>query len=289
MTSIYDRFEKFADKTFRDAREKYLDEFEGKCRKRQEYALMHIAPYIDDLPLIEVDDTVLDQYKKDRRKVAMVGTINKELTTVTAVLNKAAKVWRWIPTAPKLQRLKGDTRKPYPLTWPQQIELFKRLCGDIQKICLFAVNTGVRREEIFKLRWSEERDIEGAMVFILRDTKNGQDRPVICNSIARRIVGYMRGRDPKFVFPKITIPKILNKAWIAAGLPDDPLIKKGIHNLRHTFGYRLRQAGVPGEDRDALLGHHNRSLTQHYAVPDIARLAELAERVTARNDTAVLR
>ena len=106
---------------------------------------------------------------------------------------------------------------------------------------------------------------------------------------AKRIVDYMRGRDPDVVFPRTSISKTLNKSWVAAGLPDDRYTKKGIHNLRHTYGYRLRAEGVIGEDRDALLGHHNRSLTQHYAVPDIKRLAELSERVTVRRDTALLR
>ena len=293
---MLDRFEKFADKTFNDAAAMYLSEFEGKCRTRQEYALQHIQPYIGQLKLIDVDDQALVEYKAARKQEAMVGTINKEISTATAVLNKACKVWRWIPSAPKLQRVKGDHKKPYPLSWKEQIEVFKRLCGDLQKIVLFAVNTGVRREEIFKLRWEDERNIDGAMVFILRDTKNGQDRPVILNAIARRIVGYMRDghnekglKHPEFVFWPMTVSKVFNLAWVEAGLPDTKLVKKGIHNLRHTFGYRLRQAGVAGEDRDSLLGHHNRSLTQHYAAPDIKRLAGLVELITVRNDTAILR
>lgn len=287
--SIYERYEQFADKTFKDAADKYLDGFTGKCKKRQWYALQHVMPHIGHLPLIDVDDSALEEYKRSRMRFAMVGTINKEISTVTAVLNKAARVWRWIPSAPLIQRVDGDHRKPYPLSWPEQIEVFKRLCGDYQKICLMIVNTGIRREEVFKLRWEDYREIEGVKLFILRDTKNGQDRPVILNSIAQRIVGYMEGRDETYVFPRLAVNKIVNKAWVEAGLPDDGLIKKGVHNLRHTFGHRLRAEGVEPEDRDMLLGHHNRSLTQHYAVPDIKRLAELVERVTVRRDTAVLR
>jgi integrase len=298
--SIYERYEQFADKTFQDAADKYLSEFTGKCRMRQWYALEHILPYIATLPLIDVDDTAIATYKQERAKVAMVGTINKEIATATAVLNKAAKVWRWIPSAPLLQRVKGKSKQPYPLAWSEQIDVFKRMVGILQKICLFAVNTGVRREEIFKLKWEDERDIDGVKLFILRDTKNGQDRPVILNSIARRVVEQMRGwdspspitgekGDPVYVFPRMTVNKVFNLAWKMAGLPDDKYVKKGIHNLRHTFGHRLRAAGVPAEDRDALLGHHSRSLTQHYALPDIQRLAQYAELVTVRNDVPVLR
>ena len=295
--SIFDRYEQFADKTFNDAAEKYLSQFRGKCQKRQWYALQNILSYIGDLKLIDVDDATLEEYKRDRIKFAMVGTINKEISTATAVMNKAARVWRWIPSAPLLQRVEGDHRTPYPLSWPEQINVFKRLVGNLQKICLFAVNTGVRREEVFQLRWEHEHDVEGVMVFILPKnvTKNGKSRPVICNSIARRVVEQMRQpstfapRSSEYVFPRMTVNKVLNLAWTMAGLPDDGLIKKGIHNLRHTFGHRLRAEGVEPEDRDMLLGHHNRSLTQHYATPDILRLSEMVERITVRRDTVVLR
>ncbi len=287
--SIFDRFDQFQDKTFADACEQYLSEFDGKCKRRQEYALEPVLKYIADLPLIEVDDLALQQYKRDRIQQVMAGTVNKEITTVTAVLNKAAKVWRWIPSAPKIQRVKGPTRKPYPITWPEQASLFGHLGEYLRRICVFAVNTGVRRSEIFKLQWSDEREINGVSLFILRETKNGQDRPVILNCLARRAVNAMRGLNALEVFSKISISKPFNKAWIKSGLPDHPLIRKGIHNLRHTFGHRLRTEGVGPEDRDALLGHNNRSLTQHYAEPDIRRLGGIVELITKPRETALLR
>ncbi len=242
---MLDRFDQFEDKTFGDACKQYLSEFEGKCKRRQEYALEPVLEYIADLPLIDVDDLALAQYKHERRQQVMTGTVNKELTTVTAVLNKAAKVWRWIPSAPKIQRVKGPTRKPYPITWPEQASLFGNMKDYLRKICVFAVNTGVRRAEIFKLKWNDRREINGVDLFILRETKNGQDRPVIMNRLARRSVNSMQGDSETTVFPRISVSKPFNKAWIKAGLPDEPLIRKGIHNLRHTCGLRLRNAGVP--------------------------------------------
>ena len=287
--SIFDRFDRFADKTFGDAAHQYLSEFDGKCQRRQEYALEPVLKYIADLPLIDVDDLALQQYKHDRIQQVMAGTVNKELTTVTAVLNKAAKVWRWIPSAPKLQRVKGPTRKPYPITWPEQASLFGQLKDRLRRICVFAVNTGVRRAEIFNLKWADERNVDGIPLFILRETKNGQDRPVILNRLARRAVEAVRGQNRTSVFEKMSVSKPFNKAWIKAGLPDHPLIRKGIHNLRHTFGHRLRAEGISAEDRDALLGHNNRSLTQHYAEADFHRLAPKLELITKPRLTAVLR
>lgn len=37
-----------------------------------------------------------------------------------------------------------------------------------------------------------------------------------------------------------------------------------IHDLKHTFGRRLRAAGVTEEDWKALLGHKHGGITSHY-------------------------
>jgi hypothetical protein len=58
-----------------------------------------------------------------------------------------------------------------------------------------------------------------------------------------------------------------------------------IHNLRHTFAYRLRAAGVSAEDREALLGHANRSMAGHYASADVGRLLKQASLVLNRQET----
>ena len=61
-----------------------------------------------------------------------------------------------------------------------------------------------------------------------------------------------------------------------------------IHDLRHTFGQRLREAGVEAEDRALLLGHAVEGMPQHYATATIARLVELANRVTTTRDRTTL-
>lgn len=57
------------------------------------------------------------------------------------------------------------------------------------------------------------------------------------------------------------------------------------HDLRHTFGARLRAAGVPDEDRAALLGHAGRGMPQHYGPADVERLLQMANRVLERGAT----
>jgi integrase len=52
-----------------------------------------------------------------------------------------------------------------------------------------------------------------------------------------------------------------------------------VHDLKHTFGRRLRAAGVSFEDRQDLLGHKSGRMTTHYSKAELSNLLSAAERV----------
>lgn len=52
-----------------------------------------------------------------------------------------------------------------------------------------------------------------------------------------------------------------------------------VHDLKHTFGRRLRAAGVSFEDRQDLLGHKSGRITTHYSQAELANLIAAAEKV----------
>jgi hypothetical protein len=56
-----------------------------------------------------------------------------------------------------------------------------------------------------------------------------------------------------------------------------------VHDLKHTFGRRLRAAGVSFEDRQDLLGHRSGRITTHYSAAELSRLIEAADRVVERD------
>jgi len=72
------------------------------------------------------------------------------------------------------------------------------------------------------------------------------------------------------------------RAWRKARLPVEKGILKGVHNLRHTFGKRLRSVGVPLETRKALLGHAIGDITTHYSAAELSELMNAAEKIVAR-------
>jgi integrase len=110
---------------------------------------------------------------------------------------------------------------------------------------------------------------------------NREDRLVVLNSIARGVIEQQRDRRSEYVFLNSRgnpVQKMCREAWRTArrkaGLPD-----VRIHDLKHTFGTRLRHAGVSFEDRQDLLGHKSGRITTHYSAPELMKLIEASERV----------
>ena len=292
-------------RTFQQAAIKYLDENQHKkSTERYIHAFDRAMPHIGDLRLDRIHNDTLAKYRRSRRSDGVsAGTINKELSCIRRILNLAARVWRhdngmsWLDMPPLIEMEQGPARKPYPLSWEEQDSLFKELPAHLQRIALYKVNTGCRKQEVCQLRWNWEVQVPelGTSVFILPSndefqTKNSQERVVVLNSIARRVVDEQRGKHREFVFTYRGNPRktILNSGWkrarLRAGLPN-----VRVHDLRHTFGHRLRAAGVSFEDRQDLLGHKSERMTTHYSAPDIARLIEAAERICTRRPNTVLR
>jgi integrase len=67
------------------------------------------------------------------------------------------------------------------------------------------------------------------------------------------------------------LSRMNNKAWRKAREA------ARVHDLKHTFGKRLRAAGVSLEDRQDLLGNHAGRITSHYSQAEIANLIECVE------------
>ena len=59
--------------------------------------------------------------------------------------------------------------------------------------------------------------------------------------------------------------------------------------LKHTFGRRLRTAGVPLETRKVLLGHKSGDITSHYSAPELAELIRAANTVLTTQESTLLR
>lgn len=182
-------------------------------------------------------------------------------------------------------------------------------------MAMFKVNTGCREQEVCKLQWDWEIAVPelATSVFLTparfggrsarAGVKNDDERLVVLNDVAKSVIEKQRGKHPLFVFPfgkpdgegnGTTVHRMNDSAWKKARaraakkwqekylrLAHDGFLRIRIHDLKHSFGRRLRAAGVTEEDRKALLGHKNGSITSHYSGAELGHLIEAANMVSA--------
>jgi len=278
--------------------------------ERDARALAAVDAYIGQLTLQKVHYGSLQTFIRDKLKAGKSpGTINRDLAVVRRILNLCARLWRgeadrpWLDTAPLIQMQRHpNKRRPYPLSMEEQRLLFSELAGHLAKMALFKVNTGTREHEVCSLRWSREVKIPElkTSVFIIPPTevKNGIERYVVLNKVAASVIEECRGQHGEFVFTeeepggeRHPIGRMNNSGWKAArrraaaryreelGRPCPAGFQSiRVHDLKHTFGYRLRTAGVQFEDRQTLLGHKAAHVTTHYSAADIENLISYADR-----------
>ena len=111
--------------------------------------------------------------------------------------------------------------------------------------------------------------------------------------MAKSVIDHLRGLDPVYVFVRANkkdsepkpVTKINNTAWRAAReraadrWQEQHVEHVRVHDLKHTFGRRLRAAGVSFEDRQDLLGHRSGRITTHYSQAELTNLIEAADKL----------
>jgi integrase len=296
-------------RTFEQAAAHYVLTHQDKVSLNTEIILLQSAmPHIGQLSLAQVHDGTLTPYVAERKQAGRKNkTINLALGVVRRILNLAAMSWRdddgrtWLETAPKITMLPlvGHQREPTPISWAQQRKLLPLLPDHLARMALFMLNTGVRDDVACSLRWAWEIKVPelGCSVFdVPREHVKGRRRSrlVVCNSVAQSIIETVRGQHLEFVFvyrrerttnmdaaptmPYRPIQTMNNTAWQRArqqaGLGD-----LHVHDLRHTVGMRLREAGVPEGTVSDVLWHSTRSMTQHYSMAQLVELHAALEKI----------
>lgn len=290
-------------RTFMEAAIKFLEENQHKRSIRSDAGRLRVlVQYLGKMSIDSIHMGTLQPFIEGRRKEEIkTRTINHGLQVVRRILNLAATEWMdefgltWLATAPKIKLLsEPDLRKPYPLSWDEQHRLFAELPEHLRSMALFAVNTGCREQEVCQLQWDWEiklPEMPHLLVFIIPPelVKNGEERLVICNQTAKEAVVNQRGKHNQYVFTYKDEPvtRIHNTAWKSARKRAG-LEYVRVHDLKHTFGRRLRSVGVSFEDRQDLLGHRSGRITTHYSAAELQNLYDAASKVCEKQKSGVV-
>lgn len=255
-----------------------------------------------DLKLSELTTWTVEKWRTARlkRTDAKPATVNSHLTMLKAALSRAV-AWRLLPKHPlgDIKPLKADkTGRVRYLTTDEETRLRKLLdardakrvqhreranrwrrergyaewpadnSGHLTPIVLLALNTGMRKGEIFNLRWADV-DLERAQLTVRgAGTKSSQTRYLPLNTEAVKTLRAWQGSATDtsgHVFPGRVEEEGLDdvkKAW-------QPIAAKfknlTFHDLRHTFASKLVMAGVDLNTVRELLGHADLKMTLRYS------------------------
>ncbi len=285
---------------------------------RIEYAF----PELLSLRLSEISAWHVERWRTGRvRRGIAAATINRDVNTLRAALNRAVD-WGLLNVSPlaKVKPLPVDSRAIIRYLSPEEEKAlrdaliardekrrkeraqanawrrerryrewpeFGTYTDHLHPIVLLAMNTGMRRGELFKLKWSDVELVGGMLTVRGEEAKNAQTRHIPLNTEAVAVLRAWQtslpivvdvGKAGDYVFPSPYAPNQplddIKKGW-------GPLLKSAaierfrFHDLRHHFASRLVQAGVDLNTVRELLGHSDIKMVLRYAhlAPENARQA----------------
>jgi integrase len=295
---------RYLDKKFRPTLS--LDQFSTKylawCEKIGQKSVKKKRSLIENLKeyfgaatnLGEIDTNWIEKLKTERtakeKKNAIAGgtvSINRQLATLKHMYSKAIE-WGDVRENPA-KTVKLMRERPGRTRYLDVDEIQKLLAActnrRLKHVVLFALNTGMRKSEIFNLRWDQVRLKEGRIE--LPDQKNNERGYLPMNQTTKELLSSMvRRMDSPYVFAALPpknakdrkerkrperhqagdgfAPVDLKKSFAAAvekaGLKDFTF-----HDTRHTFASHLVMNGVDIATVKQLLRHKTLAMTARYS------------------------
>ena len=228
----------------------------------------YLIPFFGDTAIETINELNLERYKAHRLtpvavpgkpdKVAAADTVNKELRTFNAILNRAVR-WKKIEKNPitDLPIIKILNSKPIHFYTADDLEALYIHSNHFHHIWQFLANTGLRRSEY--LQFDPTTNIKDGSLIIEstndQRTKSGKWRMI---PISKGAETAMKS-DYIYTGRKESLSRAFRKCATRAD------IGGSLHSLRHTFCSHLVMQGVPLRTVQVLAGHSNITVTERYA------------------------
>jgi integrase len=259
-----------------------------------------------DHPLESFNVWKLESWRRDALKAgAKPATVNRNASRLRSLLNRAVE-WQVLAANPMrgFKNMKVDNRRLRYLSAAEEKRLREALVSretnlraardrfnrwrverhkaalparseeyvdHLRPLTLLALNCGLRRGELFSLRWADIDEGRSLLTVRAASAKSGHARRVPLNLEAKGVLaGWKRQTKPKtgdaYVFPNDdgTRLETIKKPW-ASVCKLAELADFNFHDCRHSFASKLVQRGVPLNTVRELLGHASLTMTLRYS------------------------
>ena len=259
---------------YEEAAERFLSEATIRTKTRACYATSDrmCRPSFAGCYLDEIDRRRLGEFVSQRKLAGVTDTtIRRDLAFLSSMFAMAVR-WDWVDTNPVTSFSKRTLKESRPrtrfLSREEYAALLAAASHHLRPAIVLAVETGLRKEELFSLRVAAidlpRREI------ILDHTKSGKRRRVPLSTAAvatiREVLaekGRPRGAEHLFVRSDGTRYGDLKKGFTAA-CRRARITGLRWHDLRHTFASWFVQGGGDLYHLSRILGHSTVQMTTRY-------------------------
>jgi len=258
-----------------------------------------------DRKLTDISAWIIEKWRADRIKSGTSKqTVNRDIAALRSAISKAVD-WEVISLHPltKVKPLKRDSKaKVRYLSNAEEKAIRKELmkrdmtikskrdsankwreergqeplpslhnahyADHLSPIIILTLNTGLRRGELFNLKWDDINFPGKTLTVIGATAKSGETRHIPLNDEALNVLKnwQKQSSDKNLVFPGKDRVRLDNIKTSWTKLITDAKIKGfRFHDLRHTFASKLVMRGVPLNTVRELLGHADLTTTLRYA------------------------
>lgn len=231
-----------------------------------QFHIEELKKYFKGKFLFAINPKDIEHFKIERSKTVAPSTVNRQLGTLRGIFNKAI-AWGKLQSSPmkSVQFLKEPQGRLRFLEKEEVVKLLANCNKSLKPILILALFTGMRRGEIFGLKWHDV-DFKRNIITLL-DTKNGDRREVPMNEqVKTALIAVRKHPESPYIFcnekgePRHDIRKSFSTA-----LKDSGITNFRFHDLRHTFASQLVMAGVDLNTVRELMGHKDITMTLRYA------------------------
>ena len=232
---------------------------------------LHLKNILGEKEIDEISPFDVDRIRINLLKTHKPATVKQVLVLLKRIINFGEGINLCNGLNFKIEMPKVNNQKTEDLTPEQLSRLLETIdeetniqAANIMKLALF---TGMRRGEIFKLKWEDVDFVRGSIH--IRDPKGDPDQIIPLNNSTRKVLTNHPKSDSPYVFPgrngnqMVDNRTVINRIKKRAGLPKD---FRPLHGLRHVYASMLASSGqVDMYTLQKLLTHKSPLMTQRYA------------------------
>lgn len=240
-------------------------------RKSKIYLIKQLSEAFGNIPLRRFNSMLLEQFQTTKLNMGRKpATANRLIATIGHMFTKAVE-WGMVEEeiqkrVRKVKLLPENNRRLRYLSPGECKKLIDSCDEHLKPIVITALNTGMRKGEIFGLKW-ENIDLEAGFILLNQEqTKNSERKEIPINQTLRETLEEIT-RQFEYVFTNPVTGKRYDnvKRSFTTALKKAEISDFRFHDLRHSFASQLVMAGIDLTTVKELMGHKDFKMTLRYS------------------------